>query len=42
MLVDGLGLRRHGAKTFFQWDFASVVISISTSVEDELALEVPH
>ena len=29
MVVDGLGLRRHGAKTFFFWDFVSLVVQVS-------------
>ena len=37
MVVDGLGLRRHGAKTFFFWDFVSLVVRVFSSDGDDLA-----
>ena len=40
LVVDGLGLSRHGAKTVFFWDFHSLVVSVlSGEDEGDLALE---
>ena len=42
VLCDGLGLRKHGAKTFFEWDFVSCVVRIASTLDEELEVEVSH